>query len=465
MRRRTPIAAALGLSLGLFASAPALAQVSPGATRLQVDTTADTVDAVPGDGVCADASSSCSLRAAVQEANALAGEQSISLGQVTYRLSLSGAGNDTAASGDLDVSSPITILGNGAEIDSAGLGDRSFDVSTGGNLTVEGVQVQNSSAPDTESGGAFRSAGTLQLDRVIAVGNIASGMGASGGAVANIGGNLVVNRGAMVGNKASRAGGAIEANAGTTSINNALIVANSAGDSPGNGGGFHLTGEGTVNVNASGFVANTASAEGGALWNSEVGTMTVTGSILSANKANGTDADQGGGGLYNDGGSLSVQGGNIADNTATSGSGSGGGILNNGGTLSVTDSSIGRNESARAGGGIETVGGTVVLSNVDVEKNFTGAAPGNGGALHISAAGDVTIVDSKITGNRAENEGGGLWNSPVGTMTVTGTIITRNQVPFNGAGPNVYQEEPVDGGVFTVNGGVVPTGPNTLSYS
>ena len=54
------------LLLGL-SSAPAVA------ATFSVDTTADTVDANPGNGTCADAGASCSLRAAIQEANALAG--------------------------------------------------------------------------------------------------------------------------------------------------------------------------------------------------------------------------------------------------------------------------------------------------------------------------------------------------------------------------------------------------------
>ena len=42
-------------------------------TVLVVTTTDDTVDAVPGDGACADVEGRCSLRAAVMEANASAG--------------------------------------------------------------------------------------------------------------------------------------------------------------------------------------------------------------------------------------------------------------------------------------------------------------------------------------------------------------------------------------------------------
>jgi hypothetical protein len=40
-----------------------------------VDSTVEAVDAVPGDGACADACGACTLRAAIQETNALAGAE------------------------------------------------------------------------------------------------------------------------------------------------------------------------------------------------------------------------------------------------------------------------------------------------------------------------------------------------------------------------------------------------------
>ena len=52
-----------------------------------VNTTNDTADVTPGDGNCADAGAQCSLRAAISEANALAGADIITLGAVAYTLS------------------------------------------------------------------------------------------------------------------------------------------------------------------------------------------------------------------------------------------------------------------------------------------------------------------------------------------------------------------------------------------
>src|SRR5437773_5444217 len=67
-----------------------------------VNTTADTADALPGDGICADSGGACSLRAAVQEANAPPGPDPTVLSAAPYVLS-GAAGDDLAVSGDLDI--------------------------------------------------------------------------------------------------------------------------------------------------------------------------------------------------------------------------------------------------------------------------------------------------------------------------------------------------------------------------
>src|SRR5216684_4826120 len=56
-----------------------------------VNTTADTVDANPGDGLAQDSAGNTSLRAAIMEANALHGADTIQLPAGTYFLSIPGA--------------------------------------------------------------------------------------------------------------------------------------------------------------------------------------------------------------------------------------------------------------------------------------------------------------------------------------------------------------------------------------
>lgn len=74
-------ASLLFLLLGSLAIAP-----KASAATFNVNTTADTVDAVAGNGLCADSGGVCSLRAAIEEANALAGADTINVVAGTYTL-------------------------------------------------------------------------------------------------------------------------------------------------------------------------------------------------------------------------------------------------------------------------------------------------------------------------------------------------------------------------------------------
>ena len=85
-------------------------------TALIVNSTTDMVDANPGNGVCetAPGNNVCTLRAAIQESNALAGADSITLPAGTYILGIAGDGEDASATGDLDIIGDLTINGAGS---------------------------------------------------------------------------------------------------------------------------------------------------------------------------------------------------------------------------------------------------------------------------------------------------------------------------------------------------------------
>src|SRR6266404_8283088 len=91
----------------LFTLASLLLAVAPAAAAMfTVNDTADAVDAVLGDGTCATAGGTCPLRAAIQEANALPGPDTIMVPAGTYLLTVGGAAarcEDAAAQGDLDI--------------------------------------------------------------------------------------------------------------------------------------------------------------------------------------------------------------------------------------------------------------------------------------------------------------------------------------------------------------------------
>ena len=129
----------------------------------------------------------------------------------------------------------------------------------------------------------------------------------------------------LSGNTSMRAGGGIEVNSGggTLDLTNVDLLNNSTAAAPGNGGGLHITGSDDSTITGGTASGNTASLEGGALWNGS-GTMTVDGTVIDGNTASGAGADNGGGGIFNAGGTLNVLNATITNNIADGASGSGG---------------------------------------------------------------------------------------------------------------------------------------------
>ena len=113
---------------------------------------------------------------------------------------------------------------------------------------------------------------------------------------------------------------------------------------------------------------NEAANEGGGLWSSATGSMTVERSRIVANSALGAAADSGGGGLYNDGGTL------VASNTVVVGNdaGTGGGVLDVGnGDTTLVHVTVTDNE-ALTGAGVASLGDTITLANSIVAANTGG---------------------------------------------------------------------------------------------
>ena len=90
--------------------------VSLHAITFTVNNTADTEDTNPGDGVCADGSGNCTLRAAIMETNALTGADIIELPGGTYTLTIAGQDEDASETGDLDINDDLIINGAGSGI-------------------------------------------------------------------------------------------------------------------------------------------------------------------------------------------------------------------------------------------------------------------------------------------------------------------------------------------------------------
>jgi uncharacterized membrane protein len=126
-----------------------------------VNTTADSVDIAPGDGVCADANGNCSVRAAVMEANARRSGVTITIPAGTYQLTLPPTSNDEHG-GDLDLKANMTIRGAGQEqtILVSAQPDRVVQVAAAVQVTIESLTMRGGTA---DAGGGIYSEGNLSL--------------------------------------------------------------------------------------------------------------------------------------------------------------------------------------------------------------------------------------------------------------------------------------------------------------
>ena len=204
-----------------------------------------------------------------------------------------------------------------------------------------------------------------------------------------------------------------------------------------------VTPTGTTTINGGAIRSNRANVNGGGLYSA--GNLVVSNATIASNVAAGNDANSanGGGGIYNDGGSLQVSGTGIFSNRATSPAGSGGGVFIAGGeNIQFANTTLSGNVAVRAGGGIETVGAIVSLTDSSLVNNVAGpngnGAPGNGGGLHAGGSGYVTLTNGSVNNNIAANEGGGLWASATSTLIVNGSTVANNRATDGGG---IYVQE------------------------
>lgn len=267
-----------------------LSVTSARATTFTVDSTADAVDVNPGDGVCAAASGLCTLRAAIMEANALGGPDGnrITLPAGIYTLTIPGLGENAAATGDLDVTDLVTIIGAGPTstiVDGGGL-DRVFEVRPGVIAHIVGVTIRNGNpGVGAAGGGILNSAGFMTLNSSVVAGNTA----VVGGGIMNESGGLSVSLSTVAGNSAGSGGGIVNHGDASMSVVRSTVAGNDA--APGGGGGLWNDG-GHLILNNSTVSGNTAAALGGGVL-STGGLLDLLDSTVAANTA------AGGGGVAN----------------------------------------------------------------------------------------------------------------------------------------------------------------------
>ena len=349
-------------------------------STFHVNRTDDTVDISPGNGVARDGTGATTLRAAIMEANALRGADTIVLPAGTFVLSRAGAGENAAVDGDLDVTDltgSLKIIGAGAGqtiIDAARL-DRVFHVLPGASLTLEGLTITGGSAKgnsiqDERGGGVYVDGGTLVVANSIVSENFAPANtnNASGGGISNANsGSVTIINSTLTGNSAFSQGGGIYING---SGSNVTITQSTLSENEGsNGGGIANIGGGIVITDSTLF--GNMSPIGAALYNTVSGTAEITDSTFYENSSN----------IY------------------------GGAIYNLGSAhIEITNSTLSGNSARRDAGAIfNRIDGTVNISNSTLtgnRANSDGDSVGSGGALFIdSDAGPVTLHNTIVAGN------------------------------------------------------------------
>ena len=194
----------------------------------------DAVDATPlGDGRVdvdlATAGDQITLRAAIQETNALAGPDSIDVPAGTYTLSIPGAGENAAVTGDLDITDNLTISGAGplnTFIDGARL-DRVFHIHKKVTMHISGMTVRNGEVVGPAAG-VYNDNGWGTITDCTVYGNSATGDG--GGIYSHGPRTLTVTSSTISGNSAGGRGGGIY-NTGSMhglTVTNSTLSENSA---------------------------------------------------------------------------------------------------------------------------------------------------------------------------------------------------------------------------------------------
>ena len=211
---------------------------------------------------------------------------------------------------------------------------------------------------------------------------------------------------------------------------------------------FHI--HGPIAVGMSGIAVTNGDGEGGGGIYNDGGTLTLTNCALSRNRAFGN-----GGGIYNAGtATLTMEDCtltyNLADALAS------GGAIFNAGTATLANCTLSENGGHSAGGGLANTG-TATLTNCLLSGNWAGDSGGGGGIFNartailtleyctlsensggaaggLANAGSATLTNCTLSRNSAGVSGGGLINTRPGTLTLTNCTLGDNSAGGNGGG-------------------------------
>ena len=326
-----------------------------------------------------------------------------------------------------------TITGNQAALNGGGMYIQSYDSET--STWGSDISITENHA-DNNGGGLYIHSVSNQENELIFDGPVIQGntSGSRGGGFYTLGVfNFTMASGTVSDNQAVAYGGGMFFNStdklkASVSFTGGTIQGNTLTDEDINyqgqdthfGGGVWISNYANVVLSGVQILNNESiGCGGGVAMGAYCKVQIHEGTLISGNKAR-----YNGGGIYGNGASVEMTGGEISDNKAAGTSqGWGGGFYFQNGKLTASSGKICRNYTdAHGGGGFAS---TAILSgDVIVSDNKTN---GFGGGIY----GNVTMSDQvRIEGNTANNMGGGIYS----TLVMNGGIICNNTAGSNGGG-------------------------------
>jgi hypothetical protein len=442
-------------------------------SALTVNDNGDSSDANAGDGLCATAGGACTLRAAIQEANAL-----LSCGEININFSI--AGTIILGTALPDVNHIININGPGSSDltvrRNPAAGTPEFRIMNITETTVRMAGLTVSGGLLENHGSGIQSQGVLTLTDVTVAGNSTRNVGLGGG-INNQGGMLTLIDSTVKNNTANGgSGGGINNNlAGTAVLINTTVSDNIASFSAGgireNGGSLTLL-HCTVSRNSLRGISTTGSTKatiidstvsnnlGGGIEN--FGTLTLTNSTVAGN---GGAASFGGGGIQAANVSTTVIKNSIIATNAVS-AGSAGPDLQ--GTFNSQDYNLIGNTSGATFTGTTTHNLTNVNALLGPLANNGGRTMTHGllpGSPAIDAGNNVLAVDAKNNPLVTDQRGVGFSRIINGTVDI-GAFESQGPAPIVQLGAPSFNANESDGQVsitvVRVSGG---PDPFTVNYS
>lgn len=390
------------LAAAMTLSAPAAAVATPIGATFAGTTYIVTITADTDDGRC---DTHCSLREAITAANANPGADTVRIRAGTYTISLAGPGEDANATGDLDITDPVALVGAGRQrtiLDGGGI-DRVLEV-VAGPTTISRLAIRHGFASVGGGGGGIRvGAPSVALTDVAVTDNATveglTGDSVGGGLIASLLAgeiNLTLTRVTVTGNRA-HFGGGIAITTGGAALTHVTVSGNIA---TGPGGGFYNN-DSLTTVTDGVIRENVAETGGAAFFNSGSVRNGLPGILrLTRVQVNGNSTPGPGGALSNaDGGIATITDSSLVRNRAATGA-----VAFNSDTVDMVNSTLSGNVSASGGvlvnrsrdpGNLYSTAGTGSLLNVTAARNSAGIE-------HMALSGPE-VVTNTILANRGPN--------------------------------------------------------------